>query len=219
MTPEFANLVNPTFLYVLGLLQRIQRSEAVVLDHERALIRNELEEAEMTANSEQSAVKAEDFQLAKRCLIYWIDEVLTQATREWKEISLEFEYFEEKNRAWRFYTVGETQARRSSADVVEIWYLALVLGFEGDISEAFRDHLARSLPGNRQTSTEARVIWADELRQQLRQRQFPEFPGTPLEGSLTPQWGGWRLQVALVFFAISATAFATIAAFYVRQKM
>jgi hypothetical protein len=216
MTPEFAALVNPTFQYVLELLKRIRRDERLSLEHERALIRGELEDAELSAASEQSRVKIDDFHLAKLCLVYWTDEVLTQATPDWKEITLEREYFGTRDRAWRFYVDGENKARRSSADVVETWYLALVLGFEGDIGEAFREHLARPLPGGVTTSPEARVHWANELQRQLRSRQFPELVGSPLEGDLQPQTGAFWLQISLVCLSLTAAAFAVLAALWWR---
>lgn len=217
MTPKFASLVNPTIQRVLELLKRIQQGESVVLEHERALIRNSLESAEMESSRMQAEVKPDDFQLAKRCLIYWVDEVMTQATRDWKEISLEFEYFHERERAWRFYVAGENQARRSSPDVVELWYLAMALGFDGDIGEAFREHLSRPLPGGTNRSDQARQEWARELARQLSQRQFAEVAGNPLEGDLLPQTGAAMFRAALAFLAVAGAVFAVILTLWLRR--
>lgn len=218
MTPHCAQLVNPTFEAVIQLLGRIQRGERLRLEDERARLRGELQTAEMKSAAAEALaeIRPEEFQLIQRCLIYWIDEVMTQAAPEWKEMLLEVEYFQERERAWRFYVFGENQARRCSSNVVEVWYLALALGFEGDIGEAFRDHLARPLPGGSNRSDHARVEWAKELSRQLSQRQFEDVVGTPLEGDLQPQTGAESLRYALTFVALSGAVFAVLLALWLR---
>ncbi len=192
MTPEFANLVNPTFQHVLGLVDRINRAQTVDLAAEYAVIRRELEDAEMTASNPTCPVKLEEFQLAKQGLVYWIDEVLILADRKWMNKTLEWSYYETNDRAWKFYVDGEQRARRSSADVIEVWYLALVLGFQGDIQNAFHQQMNDPLPPD--TTPEAfRKKWAAGLEKQIRQNQLPKLGGESLEGDARPMLGGGQL--------------------------
>lgn len=219
MTPEFANLVNPIFHRVLDLMDRLERGERPDLEHERNLIRNELEDAELTAASPESPVRLEEFQLAKRALIYWIDEVLTVANPDWKEITLEREYYGTRDRAANFYVEGELKARRSSPDVVETWYLAMVLGFVGDIGEAYdRHHLNRPLPGGTTNKDEARKFWAAELARQIRQPATSELSGEPLQGDVSPLYGTAFLQTAAAFLTVAVLAFAVLLVLWLRQQ-
>ncbi|NOX55951.1 MAG: DotU family type IV/VI secretion system protein [Planctomycetes bacterium] len=209
MTPEFATLVNPTFHYVLDLTERIQRGESVDLRKERAVIRSGLEEAENRASSDSCAVRLEDFRLAKMALIYWIDEVLTVADRNWQSITLEWDYYGTRDRAWKFYVDGELKARKASPDVVEVWYLCLVLGFEGDVINAFLEHLKDSRFEGMEPE-QCRKAWAAELAQQIRQQKLPELPGRPLEGDVRPLTGGPRLAAALKWTLALFTLFLVL---------
>ncbi|QDT55789.1 hypothetical protein Pan44_38370 [Caulifigura coniformis] len=203
MTPEFAQSVNRVFDAVLDLVDRIERRERPDLNEEKKLIRMDLD-ALTGASANQSSARREDLELARRGLIYWVDEVLTMADPEWKDITLEFDYFAEKNRAWRFYEFGERAARSSSPDVVEAWYLCLVLGFEGDIGEAFREHLHQPMPGGAANSTEARQAWAQELAKLIRKQSSADLAGEPISGGVEPLTGSAWLQTmaACLFVAI-----------------
>ena len=196
MTPEFSSLVNPTLHYVLGLVSRIQRHDASLdLRSERDHIRGELEAAAATADSHESPVSGDEFQLAKQGLIYWIDEVLTVADPAWQTMTLEWHYFQSLDRAWKFYVTGEKQALRSSPDVIELWYLALVLGFEGDIRNAFDEHLNEPLSAESSDGQE-RQDWARKLERQIRQHKPRDLQPTKLEGNVTTLSGGLHLKAA-----------------------
>lgn len=215
MTPEFAQPVNRIFDAVLDLVDRIERREHPDLNEEKKLIRMDLD-ALTGAASSQPGQRREDFELARRALLYWVDEVLTAADAEWKDITLEFDYFAEKNRAWRFYEYGERAARSSSSDVIEVWYLCLVLGFEGDIGEAFREHLHQPLPGGVSTSGEARHAWANELARLIRKPSLPELTGEPLSGGVEPLTGATWLQTMLMGLFVVSIAFIVLIAIYLK---
>ena len=215
MTPSYADLVNPTFNYVLGLLERVEQGERPDMELERNTIREEIEQAQLTASSPDHPVKAEEFALTKQLLVYWVDEVMTAAPSEevaewWSRHTLEYEYYNEQLRAIKFYTAGERGARRSSADVVEAWYLALVLGFEGDPVNAFREHLNRELPGQATTAEEARKNWAAELARQIRQSQVADLHADPLEGDVRPLTGVSRLIIAAPLAVVLLVAFCAL---------
>lgn len=204
MTPEFAQPVNRIFDAVLDLLDRIERHERLDLIQEKTLIRMDLDALTAMA-SNKPGQRLEDFELVRRALIYWVDEVLTRADVEWKNMTLEFDYFAERNRAWRFYEYGERGARVSSSDVIETWYLCLVLGFEGDIGEAFREHLHLPLPGGAKSSGDARQAWAADFARLIRKPTATELSGEPLTGGVEPLSGStWLWTMATCFFAALA---------------
>jgi type VI protein secretion system component VasF len=215
MTPEFAQPVNRIFDAVLDLVDRIERHERPDLSEEKKLIRMDLD-ALTAGATHKPGQRVEDFELARRALLYWVDEVLTSANAEWKDITLEFDYFAEKNRAWRFYEYGERAARASSSDVIETWYLCLVLGFEGDIGEAFREHLHQPLPGGASNSAEARRAWANELARLIRKPSLPEMVGEPLSGGVEPLTGATWLQTMLALLFVVSVAFIVLMAIYLK---
>ncbi len=197
MTPEFSKLFDPIFQVVLGLVQRLQRGEGADLVAERTEIRTLIDEAQKSAAETSSRVSRENFELAKRGLIYWIDEVITEAAPAWKDIILEWEYYDERERASKFYVEGELKARHASPDVAEVWYLALALGFKGDIRYAFKTALNRDLPGGTNDADEARRIWARELGRRIRDSRSPDLDGEPIQGEVAPLRGRMLLQIAL----------------------
>jgi type VI protein secretion system component VasF len=210
MTPEFARLVDPIFQAVLDVVGRLERGADVDLLGEKSEIQHRLEAAEKSTAEPSSRVSRESFELAKRGLVYWIDEVLTDAATAWKDISLEFDDYGEKNRAFKFYVEGELKARHAVADVVEVWYLCLALGFKGDIRDAFRNHLNRDLPGGSADAAEARRAWARELARRIRPDQPRDLEGQPLEGGVAPLKGGSWLAVAVVCVLVVAAALGAL---------
>src|SRR5687768_13905794 len=101
MTPNFAAAVDPIFLHVLGLLDRIGHNDNPSPTEERAIINNWLRHAEAQLGQKQ------DWELAKYGLVAWIDDVLIEAPWAgkgwWKENALEVEVFNTRDRATLFY--------------------------------------------------------------------------------------------------------------------
>ncbi|MCR4414137.1 MAG: DotU family type IV/VI secretion system protein [Thermoguttaceae bacterium] len=130
MTPEFASAVDPVFLYVLDLLDRIERGEPIARDEERIHLRALLERVESAAG------QGPDARLAKYALVCWIDELLILLApwehREWwKNNSLEWELFKTQLRAEKFFTDAKDAAGQRQKNALEVFYLAVVLGFRG----------------------------------------------------------------------------------------
>ena len=213
MTPEFAQPVNRVFDAVLDLVDRIERHERPDLSEEKKLIRMDLD-ALTSGASNKPGQRSEDFELVRRALVYWVDEVLTMSQADWKDMTLEFDYFAEKNRAWRFFEYGERAARVSSSDVIETWYLCLVLGFEGDIGEAFREHLHQPLPGGANNSSEARQAWATDLARLIRKPTQQELNGEPITGGVEPLIGAtWLRTMSACLFVVSVGFVVLVAIF------
>ena len=217
MTPEFAQPVNRIFDAVLDLVDRIERHERPDLGEEKTLIRMDLD-ALVSLSTSKPGQRSDEHELARRALIYWVDEVLTTAQADWKDMTLEFDYFAEKNRAWRFYEYGERSARTSSSDVIETWYLCLVLGFEGDIGEAFREHLHQPLPGGSSTSNEARKAWAAEFARLIRKPTSQELVGEPVSGGVEPLNGALWLQTMGACLCVVSAGFVVLLAIFLKLR-
>ena len=206
MTPKFANLVDPVFHQVLDLAHRISEGRAIDLHRERSALRALLERSETAASDPEYPVNPEHFRLAKRGLVYWADDVLNLASPSWSEMILEREYYGTRDRGYQFYIDAE-KARAAHPDLAELWYLALALGFRGDIREAYSRHLKRPLPGGSTDETAAREMLANDLKRDGRlsapAAPTPEPLGgdvRPLHGS-TMARGAWQLAALLLVVA------------------
>ncbi len=210
MSPEFATLVNPVFDMVLELVDRIEQNDRPDLNEEKKLIRQDLDKF-LAASAGKSERQAQEYELARRVLTYWVDEVLTNAIpSEWKGMTVEFDNFGERNRAFRFYEFGERDARNGSTDLVETWYLCLVLGFEGDIGHAFREHLHKPLPGGATSSVQARQKWAEIMARQIRRPNMAEMAGEPLSGGVEPLTGPVWLKTMTACLFMASVAFVVL---------
>src|SRR5262249_19426289 len=92
-----------------------------------------LEEAEQQAGA--SSQLAHDFALAKHALVYWIDEVLINSSwehaMEWRQHILEWDIYQERLRADRFYEKAHEAEALPPTDPLETFYLGVALGFRG----------------------------------------------------------------------------------------
>jgi type VI secretion system protein ImpK len=129
MTPEFAKAVDPVFLSVLDLLDRIDRDEIRAVEEERLRVRGYLDQAEAMLG------KGTDWQVAKYGLVSWIDEVLVDAhwanSVWWKENCLEWEEFKTLDRSEQFYMKAKEASSLRRKDALEVFYIGVVLGFRG----------------------------------------------------------------------------------------
>ncbi len=191
MTPEFAKAVDPIFVRVLGVLERIGRDEPVSPQDERAALLGSLSVAQAHLGDRP------DWQPAKYALVSWIDEVLIEAPWKghewWINNTLEWELFQLAETAQRFYTNAKEASASSNWDALEVSYVCVVLGFRG----IYRDPNACAalteplgLPPDLET-------WARQVSMmiQLRQgrRQIPNIteplqPAVPLEGQFMLIW-------------------------------
>jgi type VI secretion system protein ImpK len=129
MTPQFAKAVDPIFMQVLNLLERIGRDESPSPQDERARIRGYLDQAEAMLG------RSEDWEAAKYALICWVDEVLIDAPWEgrnwWYENAMEVEIFRTRSANEQFYERAKLAASLSKKDALEVFYVCVVLGFRG----------------------------------------------------------------------------------------
>lgn len=129
MTPKFAEAVDPIFLNVLGLLDRIERLESPKPEDVRVRLRVLIDEAEARLGT------GEEWQLAKYALVAWIDEMLIDApwdSREWwKNNVLEQFYFNTRIRNQNYFMLAKQAAELTGRDALEVFYVCVVLGFRG----------------------------------------------------------------------------------------
>jgi type VI secretion system protein ImpK len=133
MTDPFARLVSPVFQRVIDLLQRLAQGEGPALGPEREQLWVALDEAEQQAGA--SSQLSHDFALAKHALVYWIDEVLINSSwahaMEWRQQILEWDIYQERLRADRFYEKAHEAEALATTDPLETFFLCVALGFRG----------------------------------------------------------------------------------------
>jgi type VI secretion system protein ImpK len=134
MTDAFANLVGPVFQHVVDLQDGLNAGESPTLQAERDRILAVLGDAERKAGASSSQL-AHDFELARRALVYWIDEVLINSgwdhATEWKQHILEWDIYQERLRADRFYEIAHEAETLAGTDPLETFFLCVALGFRG----------------------------------------------------------------------------------------
>lgn len=199
-------LAEPFFLKVLGLLDQAAPDEQQLHKLQRQLTAD-LQAIEQKVNSGIAKMSAGEWQIVKRVLVYWADEVLTAHIRDWDDFTLEQEYYGEQNRAWKFYVEGEEVIATASSDVVEIFYITLVLGFIGDIEDAFKEELRKEMPGGHQDEADARRYWATQLQRRLRHEASEEIHGEPLDGDVEPLGKSVLWKTGLAALLISGLLF------------
>lgn len=196
----------PFFLKVLALLACNAPDNQQLHKLQRQLTAD-LQAVEQKVNSGIAGISSGEWLTIKRVLIYWADEVLTDHIRDWDDYTLEQEYFGEKHRAWKFYVEGEESIPTSGSEVAEIFYLALVLGFVGDIEDAFKEELRKEMPGGHQDETEARRYWATQLQRRIRHESSGDIQGEPLEGDVAHLSSGTFWQAGVATLLISTLLF------------
>jgi type VI secretion system protein ImpK len=200
MNPKFSKAVDPVFLHVLGLVDRIGRDEQPSPPDEKAKIRALLDQAEGHLG------QTEDWQLAKYALACWIDDVLIDAPwdgREWwTQNALEVELFTSRLAYAQFYDKAKEASCLPRKDALEVFYVCVVMGFRGlyrDPAEAAILAEQRQLPLDleswaRQTSM---AIQLGQGRPPISQSEEPVEGAPPLDGPFVLVW-------SVLFFVVLA---------------
>lgn len=129
MTPKFARSVDPVFLYVLDLLERLEQGHEPNPSDERLRIIAAIDQADAALGG------GRDWDLAKYALVSWIDEMLLDAPwtgRDWWANNvLEVELFNTRLCNEQFFLKAREAATLSNRDALEVFYNCVVLGFRG----------------------------------------------------------------------------------------
>ena len=217
MTVPIISLAEPFFLKVLDLVNQPATGPDQLPQLQRHLTAD-LQAIEQKVNSGIASVSSGEWQSLKRVLIYWADEILTTHVTDWQNYVLEQEYFGEKNRAWKFFVEAEQCLPTGSSEAAELFYLAVVLGFKGDIEGAFKHELNTDLPGKKSDINEARRFWAAQVQRRIRHEASGDLQGEPLEGNVEPLAGGGVLKAGFAAFLLGTLALIVVSGWWLLQE-
>ena len=207
MKPSFSKTVDPVFLHVLELLERIAANEAPDPVEERNRIRARLDRAELSFG------QAQDWQLAKYGIVAWIDEMLIEAVWDgadwWKEQPLEFEIFRTATAYSRFYEMAEEASQLVRKDALEVFYICVVLGFRGmykdptaavDAAETMKFDLPQTMEGWAKRSGSTIQVAQDVPR--IDERPMPG-EGAPWRDGKFLSIGSWMTALVLAVILVT----------------
>lgn len=130
MTNEFGQRVYPVIRHVLNVLSEIRQGES---SPDPQLVATELRTH--LAQFDVKGERRKEYQLARRALVYWIDEVLVNSEWEyagyWSNNTLERSYFDSRERAFQFYQNAEAARSIENLDALETFFLCACFGFKG----------------------------------------------------------------------------------------
>jgi type VI secretion system protein ImpK len=209
MTPKFSSAVDPIFLHVLGLLDRIGRDENPSPTEERAKIQGYLAQAEARLG------QTPDWALAKYAMVSWIDDVLFASPWEasardwWANNALEVEFFNLRVSYVQFYMKAKEASSLPQKDALETFYVCVVLGFRGiygDPVAAAAQAEDHQLPPDLETWARqtAMAIQLGQGRPPLTETADPIEGAPPLDGPFILIWAllfGLILVVGVVLLA------------------
>jgi type VI secretion system protein ImpK len=185
MTPTFAKAVDPLFLHVLDLLERIGHHASPDPREEKTTINNFLSSAQAQLSQKH------DWELAKYAVVSWVDEVLIEAPwpgREWWfNNALEVDHFRTRDCNTKFFERAKEAAKSARRDALEVYYICVVLGFRGFYRSAGADAPLVATQMDVPPDLEA---WA---RQTARAIQ-PGHGRPPLSGTARPLGGAPPLE-------------------------
>lgn len=207
MANSVVSLAEPFFLKVLTIVNQNRHSEPAQLEDLQRRLKMDLQAIEHKVTSGTVSLSPAEWQSLKKMLIYWADEVLTAQIPDWQNYVLEHDYFEERNRAWKFYVEAEQCIPTGSPATAELFYLAVVLGFVGDMEGAYRHELGQELPGGKSDPMEARRQWAAQLQRQIQNTASAPLQGEPLDGDSEPLAGQGTYRASIAICTISSLAF------------
>lgn len=134
MDPNFSKAVDPIFIGVIDLLDRIGYGKAEAPERERAHIKGMIDRAETLLGNK------DEWKLAKYALVCWVDAALIDAPwdvdRWWDDHVLEREYFFDRVAFSEFYVRAQKAMQLSSKNALEVYYICVVLGFRGMFADA-----------------------------------------------------------------------------------
>ena len=181
MTPRLAQAVDPIFMHVLDLLDRIGDNQQPSPQDERLRIRALIDQAEAIVGA------GREWELTKYAIVAWIDEMLVDAPWDgrdwWSNNVLEVELFKTRDCNEQFYIRAQEASALETRDALEVYYVCVILGFRGlyrDPNFAAMFVASHGLPADLET-------WAKQVSMAIRLGQGrpalsppgPELMGAP----------------------------------------
>jgi type VI secretion system protein ImpK len=133
MTPEFADAIDPVFVYALNVVDRLEKGEQLDPRGEQEQLCRRLEHADALLGDTQ------EWRLARYAIVAWIDEMLTDprwhewkdGVNWWKNNILERREFASSERATRFFQQASEATQFRDRNALEVYYICVILGFRG----------------------------------------------------------------------------------------
>ena len=208
MRPDFAKAVDPIFLATLQFIERIERSDRLVAADERATLLRKIDDAEVQLGS------TPEWQLAKYALCSWIDALLIDAPWQgkgwWKDNCLEKKYFGRRDAHEAFFQRSTEAAGLGRKDALEVYYLAVVLGFRGFYADSDSSYKYSIVSAHRLPDTID--AWCRTTARSLQLRQGrPAIPeSVQAGGSAKPLSGKTSLAIfSMISIVLFGLAIAT----------
>ncbi len=206
MTPEFYRAVDPIFLTMLDLLERVEAGLPTNEVDERLRLRRVLDQCEAHLGA------SEQWQLAKFALVCWIDEMLVETpwpgAEWWKNNVLEVEYFNSRLRNEMFYVKAQEASALTNRDALEVFYVCVVMGFRG----LYREPDAAAMLAEPRGLPPDLESWSRQTALSIRLGQgLPSLDHAPGEGSGAPPLESTPFLVGTSLLAIFLMTFTAIA--------
>ena len=205
MQTEFANAVDPIFQAALKLESRIENRDRIVTADERAILIRKIEEAEAKLGLR------DEWKLSKYAICGWIDsrliEIPWQESGWWKDNCLEKRFFGTRDAHEDFFKKAIEAGSLPNKNALEVFYLAVVLGFRGFYANSDASY-------SRQMSQKLRIpdtieAWCREVVRTLHLRQGrPAIPGIVQTGDSAKPLNG---KSYLVLYAMLSTLLIALA--------
>jgi type VI secretion system protein ImpK len=132
MSPEFADAVDPIFLHVINAMEMVANHQRVDPTNLHTAVQVKLRQAE---DKLQHGENHDVWQLARYALCAWIDDLMINTTWEgqkwWENHTLEFQFFNTKDAGTQFFQKAKQAQQLLRRDAIEVYYIAVVLGFRG----------------------------------------------------------------------------------------
>ena len=217
MQTEFANAVDPIFAAALRLESKIENREPMVTADERATLIRKIEEAEAKLGLR------EEWRLSKYAICGWIDskliEISWQESGWWTNNCLEKKFFGTRDAHEDFFAKAIEAGSLPNKNALEVFYLAVVLGFRGFYSNSDASYV-------RQMSQKLRIpdtvdAWCREVVRALHLRQGrPNIPGVIQTGDSAKPLNGKSnfILFAMLSSLLVALAISCFILLYVELK-
>lgn len=189
------------FYYVLSLLERLEQGQSPDPLDEQLNILAAIEEGDQKFRNDKV------WEASKFALAAWCDEVLIDApwdvNKWWKDNTLVQELFQESNTEVLFFQKAADAAQLSDKTALEVYYIAVALGFRGFYRRPNREEIARRLgiPSERSK-------WADIVAKKIRrEKSIAELPNVNIPGFGAPPLTGkyeWLSSALVLWILLTA---------------
>ena len=207
MSPDFATAVDPIFLHVVATMEQIAAHQRVEPRQVQAEVQAKLRSAEERL---AHTTYREAWELARYALCAWIDDLMINANWDgggwWENHKLEFQYFKTNEAGTGFFQRAKQAEQLIQRDAIEVYYVAVILGFRGLYALSESKFLAQQygLPNTIEdwTRNTAGLLRFRGERERLTGIANPVRGAPPLESRFTIVGAAMTMLMLLVLTAL-----------------